>query len=92
MGDGVYGAEAAARAWFNKPAVELSPEQSSVLAAMLPAPRRRNPLRPNLRLRKRAFEILELYGLYHQLGPEQLEESRVRLADLLGSAAMAAWE
>ncbi len=91
-GDGVYGAEAAARAWFNKPAVELSPEQSSVLAAMLPAPRRRNPLRPNLRLRKRAFEILELYGLYHQLGPEQLEESRVRLADLLGSAAMAAWE
>jgi monofunctional biosynthetic peptidoglycan transglycosylase len=89
-GDGIYGAEAAARIWFNKPAVELSPEESSVLAAMLPAPRRRNPLRPNPRLRKRAFEILELYGLYQQLGPEQLAESRGRLADLLGSPEVAA--
>jgi len=89
-GDGVYGAEAAARAWFNKPAVELSPEESSVLAAMLPAPRRRNPLRPNARLRKRAFEILELYGLYQQLGPEQLQDSRGRLADMLGVPEVAA--
>jgi monofunctional glycosyltransferase len=88
-GDGIYGAEAASRAWFNKPAVELSPEESSVLAAMLPAPRRRNPQRPSARLRKRAFEILELYGTYQQLTPEQLDESRARLADMLG-APMAA--
>ena len=89
-GDGIYGAEAAARAWFNKPAVELSPEESSVLAAMLPAPRRRNPQHPNSRLRKRAFEILELYGIYNQLAPEQLDECRARLKDLLGAPEVAA--
>jgi monofunctional glycosyltransferase len=89
-GDGIYGAEAAARAWFNKPAVELAPEESAVLAAMLPAPRRRNPQRPTARLRKRAFEILELYGVYQQLAPDELEEARARLADLLGAPMAAA--
>jgi monofunctional biosynthetic peptidoglycan transglycosylase len=89
-GDGIYGAEAAAQAWFNKPALELSPEESSVLAAMLPAPRHRNPQRPNARLRKRAFEILALYGMYDQLTPEQLEQSRARLADMLGAPMAAA--
>lgn len=89
-GDGIYGAEAAAHAWFNKPAVELTPEESAVLAAMLPAPRRRNPRLPNPRLRKRAFEVLELYGAYHQLTPEELDEARGRLADLLGAPMAAA--
>ena len=37
-------ADAAARVWFNKPASELLPEESAVLTAMLPAPRKRNPL------------------------------------------------
>jgi monofunctional glycosyltransferase len=89
-GDGVYGAEAAARFWFNKPAVELSPEEAAVLAAMLPAPRRRNPHHPNDKLRKRAFEILELFGVYQQLGPEQLDEARSHLSDLLGPPEVAA--
>ena len=89
-GDGIYGAEAAARAWFNKPALELSPEESSVLAAMLPAPRRRNPQHPDARLRKRAFEILALYGMYEQLTPEQLADSRAQLADMLGAPMSAA--
>ena len=84
-GEGVYGAEAAAETWFHKPALDLSPEESAVLAAMLPAPRQRQPQRPYSRMRKRAFEVLELYGAYRQLGPEQLLESRERLADLLGA-------
>jgi monofunctional glycosyltransferase len=85
-GDGVYGAEAAAESWFHKTALDLTPEESAVLAAMLPAPRRRNPLRPSPRLRKRAFEVLELYGAYRQLGPDQLLDARDRLAELLGRA------
>src|ERR1041384_3584858 len=40
MGDGVYGAEAAARFWFRKPAASLSADESSAIAAILP-----NPLR-----------------------------------------------
>lgn len=38
-GDGVFGAEAAARHYFGVDAVSLSAEQSARLAAMLPAPR-----------------------------------------------------
>ena len=89
-GDGIYGAEAAARIWFRKPALLLSPEESAVLAAMLPAPRKRNPLRPSAKLRKRAFEVLELYGKYGQIPPEELADARERLADLLGSGPLAA--
>lgn len=44
-GEGIFGAEAAARHYFHVPARELSPEQAARLAVMLPAPRRlgRNP-------------------------------------------------
>ena len=87
-GDGIYGADAAARVWFGKPASDLLPEEAAALTAMLPAPRKRNPRRPSPALRKRAFEILALYGMYDQLTPEQLEQSRARLADML-SAPMA---
>jgi monofunctional biosynthetic peptidoglycan transglycosylase len=82
-GEGIYGADAAARFWFHKPAAELQPEEAALLAAMLPAPRKRNPRRPSARLRKRAKEILELYGMYNQLGPEELERARERLRSML---------
>jgi monofunctional biosynthetic peptidoglycan transglycosylase len=82
-GNGIYGADAAARVWFHKPAAELLPEEAAVLAAMLPAPRQRNPSRPSTRLRERAAEVLELYQVYHQLSPDELIHSRVRLAALL---------
>ncbi|HZR11226.1 MAG TPA: monofunctional biosynthetic peptidoglycan transglycosylase [Myxococcales bacterium] len=83
-GDGIYGADAAARVWFDKPASELLPEESAVLAAMLPAPRKRNPHRPSAALRKRAHEVLSLYSLYHELTPEELEQARWRLDAMLG--------
>jgi monofunctional biosynthetic peptidoglycan transglycosylase len=38
-GDGLYGAEAASRAYFNRAAAQLSPAQASLLAAVLPNPR-----------------------------------------------------
>jgi monofunctional biosynthetic peptidoglycan transglycosylase len=39
-GDGVFGAEAAARHHFNVPASALGPEQAAWLAVILPSPRR----------------------------------------------------
>jgi monofunctional glycosyltransferase len=42
-GDGVYGAEAAARHWYGKSAATLSPSEAAGLAAMIPNPRRLNP-------------------------------------------------
>jgi len=49
-GDGVYGAEAAARQYFGVSAAQLSPEQAARLAAMAPNPRfyERNPGAPGL--------------------------------------------
>jgi monofunctional biosynthetic peptidoglycan transglycosylase len=83
-GEGVFGAEAAARTWFGVSAAQLAPEQAAVLAAMLPAPRKRNPRRPSGRLRKRAAQVLELYGVYRQLPPVELQAARGRLQALLG--------
>ncbi len=40
FGDGVYGAEAAARGYFGVAAASLSPRQAAALAAVLPNPRR----------------------------------------------------
>ena len=88
-GDGIYGAEAAARTWFGVPAAQLSPEQAAILAAMLPAPRKRNPRRPSARLRTRAAQVFELYGLYRQLPPSELAAARVRLQALLERTAPA---
>lgn len=44
-GNGVFGAEAAAKRYFGVPAAQLSAEQAARLAAMIPSPRRfeRNP-------------------------------------------------
>jgi monofunctional biosynthetic peptidoglycan transglycosylase len=83
-GEGIFGAEAAARTWFGVPASQLSPEQAAVLAAMLPAPRKRSPRKPSARLRARAAQVLELFGVYHQLGPVDLQAARERLQALLG--------
>lgn len=84
-GDGIYGADAAARVWFGKPAADLLPEESAILAAMLPAPRKRNPVRPSPALRRRAHEVLYLYSLYHELSEQDLEQARWRLDSILGS-------
>ena len=39
-GEGVFGAEAAARHYFHVPAAQLSPTAAARLAVMLPAPKR----------------------------------------------------
>jgi len=37
-GDGIYGAEAAARTYFNKSAADLTPREAAFLSAMIPSP------------------------------------------------------
>ena len=58
MGERVYGAEAAARFYFDKPASALSSSQAALLAGCLPNPRIMNPGKPNKRLRWRQRMIL----------------------------------
>ena len=40
MGNGVYGAEAAAQHWFKKPAKKLSKDESAAITSILPNPRK----------------------------------------------------
>ena len=61
-GHGVYGAEAAARHHFGKSAEALRPDEAALLAAMLPSPRRYDPLKLTPYLSKRQKEILQLMG------------------------------
>ncbi|HEY2828671.1 MAG TPA: monofunctional biosynthetic peptidoglycan transglycosylase [Thermoanaerobaculia bacterium] len=58
MGERVYGAEAAARFYFHKPASALSPREAALLAGCLPNPRLMNASAPNKRLRARQKMIL----------------------------------
>ncbi|HVO33737.1 MAG TPA: monofunctional biosynthetic peptidoglycan transglycosylase [Elusimicrobiota bacterium] len=43
-GRGIYGAEAAAQTYFQKPAKDLTPDEAVALASILPSPRRWSPL------------------------------------------------
>lgn len=53
MGDGIYGVEAAAQTYFNKPAARLSRSEASAIAAVLPNPRRWRPDRPTPYIQKK---------------------------------------
>jgi monofunctional biosynthetic peptidoglycan transglycosylase len=57
-GDGIYGAEAASRAYFGVGASDLSPSQAALLAAAIINPRLLNPARPSTRLIRRQQLIL----------------------------------
>jgi monofunctional glycosyltransferase len=57
-GKGIYGAEAAAQHHFGKSAQDLAPEEAALLAAILPSPRRYDPLRVTPYLMRRQQQIL----------------------------------
>ncbi|GMV20523.1 MAG: hypothetical protein AMXMBFR57_04720 [Acidimicrobiia bacterium] len=61
-GDGIWGAEAAARAHFGVSASQLSPEQAALLAGAIINPRIYSPSRPNRRLLNRQQIILRRMG------------------------------
>lgn len=57
-GHGVFGAEAAARHHFGKSAKELTLEEAALLAAILPSPRRYDPIRHTAYLNRRQHHII----------------------------------
>jgi monofunctional biosynthetic peptidoglycan transglycosylase len=61
-GDGIWGAEAAARAYFNIAARDLTREQAALLAGALINPRVYSPAHPNARLLRRQQIILGRMG------------------------------
>lgn len=61
-GDGIYGAEAAARTYFHVSAADVSPQQAALLAAAIVNPRLLNPQHPTPRLVRRQQLILRRMG------------------------------
>jgi monofunctional biosynthetic peptidoglycan transglycosylase len=57
MGDGIFGIEAAAQAYFNKPARNLSRPEAAMIAACLPNPKRYKVKPPSAYIMSRAAFI-----------------------------------
>jgi len=69
MGDGIWGAEAASRAYFHHSAKKLTSSESALIAACLPNPRRYSALRPGPYVQRRQQQILNLMP---KMGPINL--------------------
>jgi monofunctional glycosyltransferase len=61
-GDGIYGAEAAARTYFGKSAAELGPLEAALLAAVIANPRVLDAAHPSAKLRRRQQMIARRMG------------------------------
>jgi monofunctional biosynthetic peptidoglycan transglycosylase len=86
-GNGVFGAEAAARHWFHTGARDLSAAQAATLAAMLPAPRRA-ALAPAPRwLARKARRILGLLERNGTVPAGEEAPARAELERILAGAA-----
>ncbi|HSF17131.1 MAG TPA: monofunctional biosynthetic peptidoglycan transglycosylase [Vicinamibacteria bacterium] len=88
-GDGVYGAEAAARRTFGKSCAHLDVVEAVTLAAMIPNPRRLDPCRRPESVRARRERILKwMYKANHldeaELARALESEPRLACAHLLG--------
>lgn len=66
FGPGIYGAEAAAQAYFKTTAAQLTPHQAALLAAVLPNPRLYHVAKPSAYVRDHANTIQKRV---QQLGP-----------------------
>lgn len=64
MGNGVYGAEAAAQTYFHKPAEKLSNTQAALLAAVLPNPRKFSAAKPSAYTISRRQWVLQQMGFW----------------------------
>lgn len=86
IGKGIYGAEAAARHYFDKHASELSTREACLIAVCLPSPLTRNPAKPTKYISGRATSIASLekklwYPAWverKELTPEQLASDTER--------------
>lgn len=58
MGDGIYGAEAACKNYYSKPATKLSKAEAALIIAVLPNPRKWSPAKPTRYIYHKQYLIL----------------------------------
>lgn len=88
-GRGIYGAEAAAREYFDKSAAELSPEEAAALAAVLPSPRRYSPVRDTRFMEGQKERIISRMRASGYLPEEEEEDMPEEEGDLSLSSGTA---
>ncbi|WP_084668258.1 monofunctional biosynthetic peptidoglycan transglycosylase [Myxococcus stipitatus] len=91
-GNGVYGIEAGAREHFGVSASQLSIGQGAILAAMLPAPRKRSPSSGSRALWKRAHWIVDQLESVGRISGAEASDARGDIDRLLGRAPAASAE
>jgi len=75
-GPGIWGVDAASRAYFGVPAARLNEEQAAELAATLPHPRTSNPtFRPERTLERRNLILARYRGVDVYVPPEEETDS-----------------
>ncbi len=80
MGKGVFGAEAAARQCFGKPAAKLTPAQAALITVTLPSPRRFSCARPSAYVRSRQQWVLrQMRHVGDVLDPEVLARRKAKI-------------
>jgi penicillin-binding protein 1A len=82
LGAGITGVSAAARAYFDKPVMQLSLEECALLAGIIKAPSALNPLRNLVEARKRAETVLDAMVADRRLDRARAEEAKRRPANL----------
>jgi penicillin-binding protein 1A len=82
FGEGAYGIEAAARAYFDRPAAELEAHQAATLAQLLPAPSVRNPRADPTGARQRRDALIERMVETGRLDAAEARDARQRDLDL----------
>jgi hypothetical protein len=85
-GDGIFGAEAAARAYFGKPASALTPDEAALLAGAIINPREHSPARPTHRLLRRQQIIVRRMGIKplapaHNISPAEPADAHTPAAE-----------
>ena len=84
LGSGTYGVDAAARKYFNRPATMINTYQAAMLAGLLKAPSRYNPIASPDRARKRTGQVLKNMVASGSLSPQgALKASTERTAALV---------
>ena len=77
MGDGIYGAEAAAQHYFGKSADNLSRREAALITAAYPDPMDRDPGHPSAYLKRRAGNIA---GVSSSIGKIRFDKKSVKKA------------
>lgn len=67
MGDGIYGAEAASRVYFHKPAKNLTKNEAALIVATFPNPRKYNAGKPSAYVIRRQQKILKLMRMIEKV-------------------------